>query len=86
MTGYHIFVSIMAALGSGFVSGILYAKHGLGWVSGFEAQIKADIAGIIASIEHLSAQPQRPPTQVATPPPVAPLSPPPAGATTPTPG
>jgi hypothetical protein len=51
MTLYHETVTALAMFGAGFFCALMYAKYGLGWVPAFEAQIRSDIARMMALLE-----------------------------------
>lgn len=62
MTIYHAFVITLSAFSGGVFCGLMYAKHGLGWIPAFEADLKAELAKIIVTLEHRGAAPAVQPT------------------------
>lgn len=62
----------LAVFVAGFGAAWLWLRHALGYVSSFEAEMRAKLSEVTAHLTHLS----RPP---ASPPPAAPVQPPASG-------
>lgn len=59
----------LAVFLAGFAAAWLWLRHALGYVSSFEAEMRAKLSEVTAHLTHLSRPPASPPPAVPVPPP-----------------